>query len=265
METDIIKSYLANCEKDNEIRIFLAVEAGSRSWGMANEDSDYDVKFIYVHQPEWYLFIDEGRRDVIDYKAVTPQNIAVDLNGWDIKKALKMLRESNCGIMEWLFSPIVYAADETFLKDCRALALSMVSWKSVAFHFLNQAKKHLRDYFEGHTNVITKKYFYVLRPLLCCEWLRQKQIAEMPPSLLTDLLASISLPEEVLFTIQSLIKKKIETKMSTSLKEERIKILDDWISQTSVACEEYAASQLKVKKLPDTQPFNQLITKTVFK
>jgi len=231
---------------------------------MANEDSDFDVKFIYAHKPEWYLYIDEGRRDVIDEKAYTDSNIAIDLNGWDIKKAMKMLRESNCGIMEWLFSPIVYTADNTFLNECRSVALSHVSWKSVAFHFLNQAKKHLRDYFEGQSKVIIKKYFYVLRPLLCSEFLRQKNSPEMPPALFPDLLESLILPEEVMEAIQELIKRKLEKKIGHSEREDRIKILDEWIGKTIVLGEAYAASQLKVKKLPDTEPFNKLIANTVF-
>jgi len=210
----------------------------------------------------WYMFINEDRRDVVD-KKVLDTNPEIDLNGWDIKKAVKMLRESNCGIIEWLYSPIMYTADPVFLQGARELVQKYASWKSVAFHYLNQAKKHLRDYFDGQNQVIIKKYFYVVRPLLCTEWIRQKNAEEMPPPLLQTLLDTVTLEENVSTEIKKLTQLKIDKKLPIG-KAERIEVLDNWITVTLVHCEEYAAKQLKVKKLPQIDDFNLLIAKTVF-
>jgi uncharacterized protein len=62
-----VRQVLASIESSESVRILLAVESGSRAWGFPSRDSDYDVRFIYIHRKEWYLSIDHDlRRDVIE-------------------------------------------------------------------------------------------------------------------------------------------------------------------------------------------------------
>ena len=104
MDTEkYIHQCLRQIENDNDVRVLLAVESGSRAWGFASKDSDWDVRFIYVHKPEWYFSIDE-QRDVIEEMYAE----YIDAVGWDIKKALALLKRSNPSLMEWIQSPIVY-------------------------------------------------------------------------------------------------------------------------------------------------------------
>lgn len=72
------------------MRILYACESGSRAWGFPSKDSDYDVRFIYVRPVDWYLSIFD-KRDVIEY----PISDMLDINGWDLKKALNLFRKSN--------------------------------------------------------------------------------------------------------------------------------------------------------------------------
>ena len=44
----LIKEKLSQIEERENIRILYACESGSRAWGFASPDSDYDVRFIYV-------------------------------------------------------------------------------------------------------------------------------------------------------------------------------------------------------------------------
>ncbi|MBJ8192298.1 nucleotidyltransferase domain-containing protein, partial [Bacillus cereus] len=44
-------------EQAEQVRIVYACESGSRAWGFPSQDSDYDVRFIYVRPVEWYLSI----------------------------------------------------------------------------------------------------------------------------------------------------------------------------------------------------------------
>ena len=85
-----VSTMLGEVEEQEQVRVCLAVESGSRAWGFPSADSDYDVRFVYVHRPEWYLSIEDGR-DVIE----RPLTNAIDLSGWDIRKALRLFRKSN--------------------------------------------------------------------------------------------------------------------------------------------------------------------------
>ena len=73
---------LLELEKRHHIKILYAVESGSRAWGFASTDSDWDVRFIYIHTLDWYLKIDEQTDNV---EEILPNEI--DLAGWELKKA----------------------------------------------------------------------------------------------------------------------------------------------------------------------------------
>jgi predicted nucleotidyltransferase len=86
-----------------DVVVLLAVESGSRAWGFSSKDSDYDARFIYLRRPEAYLSI-RAPRDVIERRIVDE----VDVNGWDLRKALGLLMKSNPPLLEWLQCPIIY-------------------------------------------------------------------------------------------------------------------------------------------------------------
>src|SRR6266540_3954918 len=109
---------LDEIEANHDVRVAFCCESGSRAWGFASTDSDYDVRFIYVRRPEWYLSIDlEERRDVIE----TPIEGVWDVNGWDLRKALRLLRKSNPPLFEWLQSPIVYRERSSVAAQMRSI------------------------------------------------------------------------------------------------------------------------------------------------
>ncbi|NJD67619.1 MAG: hypothetical protein C3F12_12400 [Candidatus Methylomirabilota bacterium] len=164
-----IKNALDAVEADGDIAILLAVESGSRAWGFPSADSDYDVRFLYVHRPEWYLSIDlEEQRDVIEH----PLRGDLDLSGWDICKALKLFRKSNPPLLEWLQCPIVYRERGSCATRLRALLPAFYSPRASFFHYLHMARGNIREYLKGDV-VWRKKYFYVLRPLLAMRWIDQ--------------------------------------------------------------------------------------------
>ena len=101
--TTRITAALAALEAQHGIRILYACESGSRAWGFPSPDSDYDVRFIYVHPLDWYLGLDEGP-DTLNF----PVDDELDLAGWELRKTLRLLRGSNAALFEWLQSPIVY-------------------------------------------------------------------------------------------------------------------------------------------------------------
>ena len=164
---EVIRSRLDAIEASENVRIVYACESGSRAWGFPSADSDYDVRFIYARPVEWYLSIDD-KRDVIE----RPVEGGLDINGWDLKKALRLFRKSNPPLLEWLGSPIVYLEKYPVAARMRELAQVYYSPSACQYHYLHMARGNFREYLRGEI-VWIKKYFYVLRPLLAMNWIEQ--------------------------------------------------------------------------------------------
>lgn len=147
-------------QEEHGVRILLAVESGSRAWGFESSSSDFDARFIYVHPQDWYLSVGlEEQRDVIEYPIVED----IDLNGWDLRKALRLFWKFNPAFVEWIQSPIIYAEHSAFAAQVRALLPTIYSCESGIHHYRSMAKTNFRGYLKGDL-VPLKKYFYVLRP-----------------------------------------------------------------------------------------------------
>lgn len=160
---------LKRAEQEHGVKVLLAVESGSRAWGFASPNSDYDARFIYVHRRDWYLSVSlEEQRDVIEYPIVDE----IDINGWDLRKALRLFWKSNPAFVEWIQSPIIYAESGSFAQAVRALLPQVYSCEHGIHHYRSMAKTNYRGYLRADL-VPLKKYFYVLRPLLAVRWLER--------------------------------------------------------------------------------------------
>jgi len=238
----LIQEKLREIERLEECRILLAVESGSRAWGFASPDSDYDVRFIYVRPEKAYLRLDRTR-DVIE----VPINDELDINGWDIDKTLRLLHKSNPTVFEWFSSPIIYQTS-AFADQFRPIMQKYFSSKAGLWHYLHMAEGNYRDYLRGEM-VRAKKYFYVLRPILACKWILEK--GTPPPMLFTDLVKS-ELPDDLSETVYQLLDLKMN---SPEIKEiPRIDQLNRYLDAGIVSVKE------QVEKLPDTpvQDWNEL-------
>ena len=172
IKSEILKRLRAT-EQNENVRILMAIESGSRAWGFESTNSDYDVRFIYARPQDWYLTIDvEDKRDVIEYPIVDE----IDLNGWDIKKALKLFWKSNPAFIEWIQSPITYIESGNFREQALHLLPQVYSTERGIYHYRSMAKTNYRGYLKAET-VPLKKYFYVLRPLLSIRWLETYRTA----------------------------------------------------------------------------------------
>ncbi|MFP7487298.1 nucleotidyltransferase domain-containing protein [Priestia filamentosa] len=175
---NIVLDTLKKIERDYNVKVLYACESGSRVWGFPSKDSDYDVRFIYVHHPEDYLVIDPmgvgTRRDVIEL----PINDELDVSGWELTKALKLFRKGNAPLLEWLNSDIVYYEKFSTIQQMRDLIKDIFAPTSAIYHYLNMARNNFREFIQGE-EVKIKKYFYVLRPVLACRWIEQYN--EFPP------------------------------------------------------------------------------------
>ncbi|MBP5607265.1 MAG: nucleotidyltransferase domain-containing protein [Lachnospiraceae bacterium] len=201
---DIVKEInekLDEIEAKENVRILHAIESGSRAWGFASPDSDYDVRFIYARRREDYLRLDEPR-DVIEWQL----DDVLDINGWDLKKALKQFARGNATLFEWSGSPIVYRTTDEWNR-IREVSKQYFSEKSAVYHYYGTANSTYQEYLQGDT-VRYKKYFYALRPLLAAEYIEKYHAA--PPVLFDDLL-KLDLEPELRMAIDELLEAKKRT------------------------------------------------------
>lgn len=237
MEKIIIEK-LKEIEERENIKILHCVESGSRAWGFASPDSDYDVRFIYVRNNDFYLKL-EKTRDVIEWQL----DDVLDINGWDLKKALQLLYKSNPTLFEWNSSPIVYKTTKEW-ENISAIINDYFVKKSGLYHYLSTAKSNYREYLKGET-VKYKKYFYVLRPLLACKWILSKGT---PPPMLFKTLMDNCLEKDVLVDVLKLIDLKVNSPEIAEGK--RFEKVNDYIDKTIIEIEQVIAS------LPNTHEQN---------
>ncbi|WP_442906332.1 nucleotidyltransferase domain-containing protein [Janthinobacterium sp. P210006] len=193
---------LAAVEKKEGVRILMAIESGSRAWGFASPNSDFDVRFIYARPQEWYLSVDlEDKRDVIEYPIVDD----IDLNGWDVRKALQLFWRSNPAVIEWIQSPILYMEKGGFRTGIQALLDTVYTLEKGIYHYRSMAKTNYRGYLMADT-VPLKKYFYVLRPLLATRWIETYRSA--PPIEFAALLHLLPKEDCLLEEIHILLERK---------------------------------------------------------
>ena len=157
----IIQDQLREIEEQNNVKILYAIESGSRGWGFESKDSDFDVRFIYVHPIEWYLNVFEGS-DIIEI----PVDKVLDINGWDLRKAMGLMYKSNAPLLEWLSSPIIYKQNQEFIKDLRYIAEKYFSPVSVTYHYINIAKKSFSGLLDMDKVKLLKHAMHLIRLLV---------------------------------------------------------------------------------------------------
>lgn len=226
------------------MKILFACESGSRAWGFPSVDSDYDVRFIYLHPKDRYLSID-SQGENLDL----PINEILDVNGWELTKALRLFRNSNAPLFEWLQSPIIYEQDEQFaarimpiLKDCFSLRAGM-------HHYGSMARNALRSLQDEEVRI--KTYFYAIRPLLAALWIARKN--ELPPmelGKLKELIDDAAWQKEL---DRLLAQKRVSNEKDTI---PRLQQLNRFIEEELSYCDSVAASLLQTKA--DTEMLNDI-------
>lgn len=189
---------LHQAEREHNIKVILAVESGSRAWGFASSDSDYDCRFIYTRSKDNYITI-QNKPDFLEYEL----NSVYDISGWDITKVMKQAIKPNTVLLEWLTSDIIYMSDDS-VTELRKLALDYFNPKRVCYHYLNMAKKRNELITSGNHKL--KHYFYALRTLANIQYILHYQT--MPPIDYFETIQQINLDPELITEIKKLRKLK---------------------------------------------------------
>ena len=198
---DRILSTLKQLEAQQGCRFLFAAESGSRAWGFASPDSDYDVRAIYVKPLEWYLAVEAAPKDTIE--AMLPDEL--DISAWELRKALRLFAGCNLPLCEWLTSPVQYDAAPDFLAEMRALIPLHFNPVKATHHYLALAQQ-ARATTDANETISIKKLFYLLRGILAARWCCQRQT--MPPVLFTELLQDGILPNGLRAHVSELLEQK---------------------------------------------------------
>jgi predicted nucleotidyltransferase len=244
----VILEKLKAIEHQFDVRILYACESGSRAWGFASPDSDYDVRFIYVHRMDHYLSIDD-QRDVIEL----PINDVLDINGWELRKALRLFRKSNGPLYEWLQSPVVYGQDADFVSDIKRSMESNFSGRAGMHHYISMAK----GVFEGDLSgemVKLKKYFYALRPILAAKWIAD--MGYVPPMDLQSLRRIM--PEKLNIVVDRLL--SIKAQVDEGYTIEKNSQFNTFIEQSIGYCE---ARVPQATRVDNSSELNKLFKKYI--
>ncbi len=219
----VIDAELTRIETEQQVHILFAIESGSRAWGFPSQDSDYDVRFVYARPVDWYLSIEPGR-DVIE----KPISNELDVSGWDLKKALKLLLKPNPVLYEWLSSPIAYRRDEDACARLATLSRKPMHRTACLHHYLHLGEAQIAHHRRDSQTLKLKSYFYMLRPALAIRWMRQNP-ESIPPMNIQELVARLEMPANVVDLIAVLIDRK--SRMVEAERISPIEALDIFIRQ----------------------------------
>ena len=212
---DEILSALKHLEAQHCCRFLFAAESGSRAWGFASPDSDYDIRAIYVNPLDWYLTIEPSPKDTIE--AILPGDL--DISAWELRKTLRLFAGCNLALNEWLTSPIQYFSAPAFLDELREFLPQFFNPIKATHNYLSIAEQS-HSTIDGDGTISIKKFFYLLRGVLAAKWSCHFQT--MPPVLFTEMLRSDLLPETLLEHIHDLQEQK-----KTAAEKARVPFADD--------------------------------------
>lgn len=242
-----MKTRLLNIEKDRDVNILFACESGSRAWGFASPDSDYDVRFLYTKPLPWYLSISD-KRDTIDI-----MDGDFDAVGWELRKSLLLLKKSNVPAMEHLFSPIIYRSEEDKLSELRAIATDCFSPIASMFHYLSMSKKYEEKIVED--TVKLKSLFYALRTAMAGKWILE--CGTMPPVRFREMLPLVT--KDIAYEIELLM--DIKSKNAERYMHARPDTVCDFISEVIATNDRYAKTLASGK--PDTERINHFLHRAI--
>lgn len=232
IESSILEK-MEELEKCNNITIVYSVEAGSRAYGYNTETSDYDIRFVYYYNDKReYLKLDKPKETLCGF---SNENNMFDWCGWELRKTVQHLKESNPNIIEWLNSPIVYIDKNNFKSNCKSILLKMHSHMSLMYHYYSMAKNNWKVWIEDKNVVITKKYFHVIRPLANLILIMDKYLSENPSNeLIIDF-------ETLMENIKNMISNEIYNEVKNLLENKRKSTQKD-ISEPNIIINEWIIS-----------------------
>lgn len=246
---------LKQLEQEHQVKMIYACEGGSRAWGMESDMSDYDVRFIYVHPTNHYLSIDPigigKKRDVIEKKVHN-----IELSGWELTKALRLIRKSNPTLYEWIYSPIRYFQFYPTINTIRDILPLAFNPKPCILHYFNMAKKNYSKAAK-ETQVNIKNLLNIVRPILAMKWIEKYQV--FPPVCFQQLVDEFITKDDMKIAIQTLINSKRQGNLDESLQTKTLL----QFTQSEMSQIESTIASLIFNRINVTERLNQIFRETL--
>ena len=254
---DKIQNILQQIEQDNNIKIIFAIENGSRSWGMASKDSDFDVRFVFKRALNEYITLNPAK-NVINFafdEKLNPcdaQGSLIDMSGFDIYKYLKLLLASNPTKIEWLNSPIVYYGDNNL--PLREYMKENFNQERLFKHYFSLFRHNYWEFIQQAKAITYKKYLYSMRGLLNAKYVYE--FDKIPPLDLRQTVKELEniIPPEVYKKIQEVIEIK-----SQGLERDVILRISEFDAYFNIELQK-EFSNFNPRK-PDVEVFNNYLQK----
>lgn len=246
-DQDRVRALLSEIEARHGVRVLMAVESGSRAWGFASPDSDFDVRFVYQEPLDRMLRLFPGRDVIEEMSPYHPDGtgVPIDLVGWSLPKALRLAVASNPQLCEWARGTVTYQADPDFMDQLRLLT-AQASPRVLAHHYRGLARKTVLDYLSGPGEPRGKKYLYAVRSVLASSWMLEHPVpGPAPPVRFDRLRAETRVPASIDAEIDRLLDWKTGLGEADALR--RFPVLDDWVAA------ELLRLKAEVPHLPDPE------------
>ncbi len=182
------------------------IESGSRLWGIASPDSDYDVRGFHLQSKQQYFDFKE-HPDIIEI-----MDGDFDFVSYDIDKMFGLLAKSNPTVLEWLRGHIIYY---NVLPDWTKIQNDIIEnfdFKALFYHYLSLSKGNI-SLMETGKKFTYKTVFYCIRGLLSAE-LSYNHV--MPELLIYDLFQQFKKGNDIL----TIAKESLEIKKQQKEKQE---------------------------------------------
>ncbi|WP_445458224.1 nucleotidyltransferase domain-containing protein [Flavobacterium sp. HNIBRBA15423] len=229
---------LKEIELQKGVELLYAVESGSRAWGFASPDSDYDIRFIYKHDLDYYLSLWE-KPDTIEFMTADD----LDGSGWDLRKTVRLLAKSNASLLEWIFSPVVYYENEAFMQQLRTLAKDCFSPVACLHHYLGTTKNFMTVCEQEEVKL--KSYFYALRTALAGKWIIENN--SFPPVAFMELLPIA--PQNIQEKVKELM--EIKANQNETYLHPKEELITTFLQETVVFNQEHANGLGSGKKVSE--------------
>lgn len=245
-----MRQEIDNLFRDIEERPLFYIESGSRLWGIASPDSDFDVRGFHIQSKRQY-FDFKRHRDIIEI-----MDGDFDFVSYDIDKMFGLLVKSNPTVFEWVRAHIVYFNE---LPDWAAFQQGVITnfdFKALFHHYISLAKGNI-NLMETGKKFTYKTAFYCIRGLLSAD-LATRQI--IPELLIDDLFKQFDNDNEVLkIAKDSLERKKQQTEKEEVLEFDKLKILTaikDFTGQLEIKAPDSSNNRQKLESVLTDYSFN---------